>query len=87
MKYVVANANGIILNDDASRQSDAVNWARNRVGGETTVKKIPEIIKIAAVEGRSEVLMVTDEDTARMNGWLDPHAVNVPDAANEAVAG
>jgi len=75
MKYLVANAKGRILHDDASRASDAINWARNRIRGASSVRKIPEIIRVVG-EDSDQVLLVADEDTARQNGWGDEGAEN-----------
>lgn len=68
MKYVVADANGRILKDDAVRTSEAINWARSRIKGSTSVRKAPEIIKVVGASPEQE-MFITDVDTARSNGW------------------
>lgn len=68
MKYVVANASGRILKPDASRASEAINWARNRIQGESSVHKVPEIIRVSG-DDPDEVLLVADEETAKIDGW------------------
>lgn len=68
MKYVVANSRGEILNGDASRASEAINWARNNLPGQTSVRKVPEIFKIVG-EDPDDVLLVADVETAQQQGW------------------
>lgn len=67
MKYVVANSKGKILVPDASRASEAINWARNRAGGTCSVRKIPEVIRV--VGENDEVFFVADENTAKVDDW------------------
>lgn len=66
MKYVVANSKGEILIPDASRASEAINWARNKVSGECSVRKIPEVIRVV---GGDEEFFVADEETAKIDNW------------------
>ena len=70
MKYVVADSQGRILKTDASRCSEAVNWARNRLTGSSSVSKVPEVLKVVG-EDSDEVLLVADEHTASQR--LNPH--------------
>lgn len=70
MKYVVADSKGRIVKSGAHRSSEAINWARARVHGETSVRKVPEIIKIVGTDP-DDFLLVADEETAKQNGWGD----------------